>query len=159
MLPKAAISVSLEVYVKPKKLETPNCKHSVSEETENSKVQTLSFGAKVSKNSQGGGGGGGLPICPGGAIASTIIATIDDVFLKFLIVDRNMKFVILVYSKLKTLILFPMKILFTFTSKLYYNLNRLNTDLDNIKNSKLVRFIFYVCINTGVSSCKQYFCD
>ena len=120
MLPKAAISVSLEVYVKPKKLETPNCKHSVSEETENSKVQTLSFGAKVSKNSQGGGGATHLSR---GAIASTIIATIDDVFLKFLIVDRNMKFVILVYSKLKTLILFPMKILFTFTSKLYYNLN------------------------------------
>ena len=50
MLPKAAISV-IGSFRETQKLETPNCKHSVSDETENSKVQTLSFGAKVSKNS------------------------------------------------------------------------------------------------------------
>ena len=50
MLPIAAISalVYLEVFVKPEKQETLICKHSVSVETGNSKVQTLSFGAKIS---------------------------------------------------------------------------------------------------------------
>ena len=66
MLPKAAILVNLEVFVKPVIQETRICQHSVSEETGNSKVQTLSFGAKISKFSPGGGastlsrGGGGL---------------------------------------------------------------------------------------------------
>ena len=62
--------VYLEVFVKPKKQETPNCKPSVLEETGNSKIQTLSFGAKVSKNAPGGypfvqRGGGGYPFVQG----------------------------------------------------------------------------------------------
>ena len=37
----------VEVFMKPDKLETPICQHSVSEDTGNYKVQTLSFGAKI----------------------------------------------------------------------------------------------------------------
>ena len=52
MLSKAAISV-LESFREREKQETPICKHSVSEETGNSKVQTLIFGAKISNIFQG----------------------------------------------------------------------------------------------------------
>ena len=52
MLSKAAISV-LESFREPEKQETPICKHSVSEETGNSKVQTLIFGAEISNIFQG----------------------------------------------------------------------------------------------------------
>ena len=41
--------VNVEVFVKPEKHETLICQQSVSEETGNSKVQTLSFGAIISK--------------------------------------------------------------------------------------------------------------
>ena len=86
--------------MKPKKLETPNCKHSVSEETENSKVQTLSFGAKVSKNSPGGGG---LPICPGGAIAPCHIAGyVPELWVVFRFYNVN-KFTELVAKKITSI--------------------------------------------------------
>ena len=62
--------MNVEVVVKPEKQETLICQHSVSEETGNSKVQTLSFGDTLSKFFLGraaplsrGGGGGAIVTC------------------------------------------------------------------------------------------------